>query len=258
HGVVSRQPVEDGPAALSLPAGVLGMAVLGLDQGFVAEGLTVIGEADILGDRLARPAKARRRSDKFLAELATFAAGDYVVHVEHGIGRYDGLATLEVGGAPHDCLRILYEGGDKLFVPVENIEVLSRYGAEDAVVQLDRLGGAAWQARKARIKQRIREIAHQLIRIAAERLVRPRAVMVPPEGLYDEFCARVPYAETEDQSRAIEEVLGDIAAGRPMDRLICGDVGFGKTEVALRAALVGVSAGYQVAVVTPTTLLCRQ
>jgi transcription-repair coupling factor (superfamily II helicase) len=258
HGVAAQQPVADGPAIEALPPASLGLGVLGLEQGFVTEGLAVIGEQDILGDRLQRPQKPRRRSDKFLAELANFAAGDYVVHVEHGIGRYDGLATLEVGGAPHDCLRVLYEGGDKLFVPVENIEVLSRYGAEDAVVQLDRLGGAGWQSRKARIKQRIREIAGQLIRLAAERQVRPGAVMALPEGLYDEFCARFPYAETEDQSRAIDETMADLGAGRPMDRLICGDVGFGKTEVALRAALVAASNGFQVAVVTPTTLLCRQ
>ena len=143
-------------------------------------------------------------------------------------------------------------------MPVENIEVLSRYGSEDALVQLDKLGGVGWQTRKARVKQRIREMADQLIRIAAERADPAGAVVPPPEGVYDEFCARFPYAETEDQSRAIDDVLDDLASGRPMDRLICGDVGFGKTEVALRAAFVAAMAGCQVAVVAPTTLLCRQ
>jgi transcription-repair coupling factor (superfamily II helicase) len=220
--------------------------------------MAVIAEADIVGDRLARPAKKRKRPDQFLAELANFAEGDFVVHVDHGIGRYDGLATLDVGGAPHDCLRVIYDGGDKLFVPVENIDVLSRYSSEDAVVQPDKLGGLGWQTRKARVKQRIREIAGQLIKTAAERQVRSGVVMQPSEGIYDEFSARFPYVETDDQSRAIEDVIGDLGSGRPMDRLVCGDVGFGKTEVALRAAFIAVMAGLQVAVIAPTTLLCRQ
>src|SRR5690606_580553 len=251
-------PVADWPAAMAVPVHTAAFAVLGLENGFSAEDFAVIGEQDVLGDRLIRPARKRKRSDQFLAELSNFSEGDYVVHVEHGIGRYDGLETLEVGGAPHDCLRVIYEGGDKLFVPVENIEVLSRYRAEDASVQLDRLGGTAWQARKARVKQRIRDIADQLIRTAAARAVKPGDVMTPPEGLYDEFCARFPYPETEDQLRAIEDVVADLASGRPMDRLVCGDVGFGKTEVGLRAAFIAAMSGYQVAVVTPTTLLCRQ
>ena len=165
--------------------------------------------------------------------------------------------ALDVGGAPHDCLRVIYDGGDKLFVPVENIDVLSRYGGEETIVALDKMGGAAWQARKARVKQRIRDIANQLMKTAL-RQIKTADVLQPAEGLFDEFCARFPYAETEDQQRAIAEVIGDLANGRPMDRLVCGDVGFGKTEVALRAAFVAAMSGKQVAVVTPTTLLCRQ
>ena len=258
HGIDRQRTLPRWSDLPALTPDHVGLMALPLDAGFQSGDIAVIAEADIVGDRLARPAKKRKRSDQFLAELANFAEGDYVVHVDHGIGRYDGLATLEVGGAPHDCLRILYDGGDKLFVPVENIEVLSRYGSEDALVQLDKLGGLGWQTRKARVKQRIREIAGQLIKIAAERQVRSGAVVPTPEGIYDEFCARFPYVETDDQSRAIEEVLDDLTSGRPMDRLICGDVGFGKTEVALRAAFVAVMAGFQVAVITPTTLLCRQ
>ncbi|MBX6320442.1 MAG: transcription-repair coupling factor [Rhodospirillaceae bacterium] len=258
HGVTRQHAAADWTEVREGPADSLALAVLGLDKGFATPETIVFTEADILGDRLARPVRRRRKPAQILAELANFAAGDYVVHVEHGIGRYDGLETLDVGGAPHDCLRVLYEGGDKLYVPVENIDVLSRFGSEDAVVQLDRLGGTAWQARKARVKKRIRDIAAQLIRVAAERAVRSGEVMVPPEGLYDEFCARFPYVETEDQQRAIEDVLADLASGRPMDRLICGDVGFGKTEVALRAAFVAAMNGHQVAVITPTTLLARQ
>ncbi len=258
HGLRPIEVAASYPKIETLPAEVVGAVVLGLDRGFVGDGLVVIGEQDILGDRLARPAKAKRKPEQLLAELAHYGEGDYVVHVDHGIGRYDGLETLTVNGASHDCLRLVYEGGDKLFVPVENIDVVSRYGSGDTLAQLDRLGGAAWQARKARVKQRIREIAEQLIGTAAKRLVRPGETMIPPEGLYDEFCARFPYPETEDQLRAIEDVVADLASGKPMDRLVCGDVGFGKTEVALRAAFIAAMSGHQVAVVTPTTLLCRQ
>ena len=146
----------------------------------------------------------------------------------------------------------------KLYLPVENIELLTRYGGEDAEAQLDRLGGAGWQSRKSRMKNRIREMAKGLIEIAAQRQLREAPKLAPPEGLYDEFCARFPYDETEDQLAAIDATLDDLAAGRPMDRLVCGDVGFGKTEVALRAAFCAAINGKQVAVVAPTTLLARQ
>ncbi|MFE0754911.1 transcription-repair coupling factor [Inquilinus sp. NPDC058860] len=234
------------------------MVVLPLEHGFAAPDLAVITEQDILGDRLTRPQKKRRKSEQFIAEVSALAAGDIVVHQDHGIGRYEGLETLTVGGAAHDCLRIVYDGGDKLFVPVENIEVLSRYGSGDMAVQLDKLGGAGWQARKARVKKRLKDMAEELMRIAAARALRTTASLPPPEGLYEEFAARFPYAETEDQQRAIDEVLDDLQAGRPMDRLVCGDVGFGKTEVALRAAFAAAANGVQVAVVVPTTLLARQ
>ena len=181
-----------------------------------------------------------------------------MVHSDHGIGRFIGLRAIEAAGAPHDCLEIHYAGGDKLFLPVENIELLSRYGSEEAGVELDRLGGTAWQSRKARMKNRIREIAGELIKIAAERQLREAPRLAVATGLYDEFCARFPYEETDDQLAAISSVLNDIGSGRPMDRLICGDVGFGKTEVALRAAFIAAMNGKQVAVVVPTTLLSRQ
>ncbi len=246
------------PAFLEAPPARVGLAVLGIEHGYSGEGTAFVTEQDILGDRLARPPKRRANFDQFIAEVSALQPGDLVVHVEHGIGRYDGLVTLEVAGAPHDCLRVLYAEGDKLFVPVENIEVLSRYGSEETDVQLDRLGGVAWQSRKARVKQRIKDIANQLIAVAAERQLKNGDTMPAPEGLYEEFAARFPYPETEDQQKAILDTLTDMASGRPMDRLICGDVGFGKTEVALRAAFIAAMAGTQVAVVVPTTLLARQ
>jgi transcription-repair coupling factor (superfamily II helicase) len=231
--------------------------VLPLEAGFETDRLVVISETDILGDRLARPRK-RRRAANFLAEASALTPGDLVVHIEHGIGRYEGLKTLDVQGAPHDCLELQYGGEAKLYLPVENIDLLTRYGAETEGVTLDRLGGAAWQARKAKAKERLREMAGGLIRIAAERAMKSTPGIDPPHGVFDEFCARFPYEETEDQLNAIGDVLTDLGSGRPMDRLICGDVGFGKTEVALRAAFVAAMSGQQVAVVCPTTLLARQ
>ena len=231
--------------------------VLPLDSGFETENLAVISETDLLGDRLARP-RRRRRASNFLAEAASLTPGDLVVHIDHGIGRYFGLKTLEVQGAPHDTLELHYGAEAKLYLPVENIDLLTRYGADGDNVQLDRLGGAAWQARKSKAKERLREMAEGLIKIAAARMLNQSPEIDPPPGLFDEFCARFPYEETEDQLNAIGDVLGDLAAGRPMDRLICGDVGFGKTEVALRAAFVMAMSGQQVAIVCPTTLLARQ
>ena len=258
HGLHNLAPVASWPAALSLPRPQVGLAVLGLESGFETADVALITEQDILGERLIRARRPSKRAENFIAEVTSLAAGDLVVHVDHGIGRFAGLRAIEAAGAPHDCLEIHYAGGDKLFLPVENIELLSRYGSDQAGAELDRLGGSAWQARKARMKNRIREIAGELIKVAAERQLHEAPRLALAVGLYDEFCAGFPYEETEDQDAAIAAVLADLASGRPMDRLICGDVGFGKTEVALRAAFIAAMNGKQVAVVVPTTLLARQ
>ena len=258
HGLKRAEPVGTLGQALGLPSGAVALSVVGLEQGFEAGDLAVIGEQDILGDRLIRNRKKARRGADMLQEVAALSIGDLVVHVDHGIGRFVGLQTIDVAEAPHDCLELHYAGGDKLYLPVENLELLSRYGSDESDSPLDRLGGAAWQGRKARMKNRIRDIAHGLIKIAAERMTKPGLRLVPTDGLYDEFCARFPFDETEDQSASIEAVMGDLASGHPMDRLVCGDVGFGKTEVALRAAFAAAINGAQVAIVVPTTLLARQ
>ncbi len=257
HGGGETKSVTSFAEALALPASTTAVAVLPLETGFEAPGLAVIGEQDILGDRLVRKSRTKRGSD-VLTEVSSLSVGDLVVHADHGIGRFAGLATIEAAGEPHDCLEVHYAGGDKLYLPVENIELLSRYGSDESGVQLDRLGGVGWQSRKARLKQRIRDMAEKLIKVAALRELRQAPVLNPPDGVYEEFSARFPYEETDDQQTSIGAVLGDLASGRPMDRLICGDVGFGKTEVALRASLIAVLAGKQVAVVVPTTLLARQ
>jgi|CXWL01.1.fsa_nt_gi transcription-repair coupling factor (superfamily II helicase) len=257
HGVGSTYRAVSWRDVGTAPRGAAALIVLPLEHGFESATVAFLSEQDILGDRLARPRK-KRKASSVLAEAAALSQGDLIVHQEHGVGRYEGLKTLDVQGAPHDCLDLAYAGGDKLYLPVENIELVSRYGSEDAEAQLDRLGGVAWQSRKARAKQRLRDMAEELLRIAAQRATKYAEVVLPPEGLWDEFCARFPYEETEDQLAAIDDVVGDLGAGRPMDRLICGDVGFGKTEVALRAAFLLAMSGRQVAVVAPTTLLCRQ
>jgi len=258
HGLTATIAVAGWDELRRRPKGDVGLAVMALDSGFETDDLAVITEQDVLGDRLIRRSGKTRRADDFLRDAGTLNAGDLVVHIDHGVGRFEGLETITVSGAPHDCVALTYRGGDRLYVPVENIDVLSRYGSEDAGAELDKLGGQAWQAKKARMKQRIREMADDLIRIAAARALKPADELAVPAGIYDEFAARFPYAETEDQLRAIADVTADLAAGRPMDRLICGDVGFGKTEVALRAAFIAVMAGHQVAVIAPTTLLARQ
>jgi transcription-repair coupling factor (superfamily II helicase) len=258
HKLVNLTSVNAWRTVQATPRNEAMLAVLGMESGFETDHIAVISEQDILGDRLVRPRKASRKLENFISEVTSLASGDLVVHVEHGIGRFIGLQTLEVSGAPHDCLELHYAGDTKLFLPVENIELLSRYGSDSANVELDRLGGTGWQTRKAKLKNRIREIAGELIKIAAERMLHEAPKLPVQAGIYDEFCARFPYEETEDQLTAIQSTLKDLELGRPMDRLICGDVGFGKTEVALRAAFAVALDGKQVAVVVPTTLLARQ
>jgi transcription-repair coupling factor (superfamily II helicase) len=259
HGLTRAAVADTWQEALGVAAkGQVALTVVQLDHGFTTADIALLTEQDMLGDRLVRRRKRKKNKDAFLNELATLTPGDLVVHADHGIGRYEGLTQIPVGKSPHDCVALEYAGGDKLYVPVENIDILSRYGSSDGEnVTLDKLGGEAWQRRKARMKERIREIAGELIKTAAERALRSGTVMEPDTG-YAAFVDRFPYEATDDQDRAISDVIEDLGAGKPMDRLVCGDVGFGKTEVALRAAFVAAMAGMQVAVVAPTTLLARQ
>lgn len=261
HGFSALVPVASFDGLAALKKNTAGLAVLPLERGFETVDFAVITEQDILGDRLARPGGKKKKSRKLqdvLEDLSILNEGDYVVHEEHGIGVFGGLETLQVDRAAHDFLKILYAGGDKLYVPVEHIEVLSRYGSDSTAVALDRLGGAGWQSRKAKIKKDLLAMAEELMKIAAARILNKTDALAVADGAYQEFAARFPYPETEDQESAIADVLADLEKNHAMDRLVCGDVGFGKTEVALRAAFVAAMAGVQVAVLAPTTLLCRQ
>lgn len=249
---------EDAADFRSIPDGKgrLFLMIWPLEAGFVAPGLAVISEQDVLGDRMVGKPRRKRKADNFLREVDTLSPGDLVVHVEHGVGRYLGLETITALGAPHACVALEYADNAKLYLPVENIELLSRYGHEEGL--LDRLGGGAWQAKKAKLKERIKEIADRLMRIAAERALRHAPILEAPHSIWEAFAARFPYQETDDQLSAIADVVADLEKGSPMDRLIVGDVGFGKTEVAMRAAFVAALSGMQVAVICPTTLLARQ
>lgn len=225
------------------------------EKGFQTDKYIVITETDILGDRIVRTPKKKKNAD-YITDITTLNPGDLVVHQTHGIGRFERLETLQIGGAAHDCLLVIYDGDDKLFIPVENVDVLSRYGSENAA--LDKLGSTSFISRKERVKKDLFEMAEQLLGIASKRELQHMPKFLPPHGLYQEFCARFPYSETDDQLRTIADIESDLAKGRPMDRLVCGDVGFGKTEVAMRAAFLVAMNGEQVAVIAPTTLLARQ
>ncbi|MBM1817079.1 transcription-repair coupling factor [Pseudosulfitobacter pseudonitzschiae] len=257
EGLAETIPITD---ATRIGKRGLHLVVWALEHGFEGpvgdKHLTVISEQDVLGDRLIRQPKRKRRADNFLTEATSLTPGDLIVHVDHGIGRYHGMEVITAAGAAHECLLLEYAENSKLYLPVENIELLSKYGHDEGL--LDRLGGGAWQSKKAKLKERIREMADKLIRIAAERALRRAPVLEPPPGMWDAFSARFPYEETDDQLKAIGDVIQDLTSGAPMDRLVVGDVGFGKTEVAMRAAFVAAMAGVQVAVIAPTTLLARQ
>lgn len=255
NGVTGAREIAD---FRDIPEGKGGLflVVWPLEAGFVAPGLAVISEQDVLGERLVGKPRRKRKADNFLREVDTLSVGDLVVHVEHGVGRYLGIETITALGAPHACVMLEYAENSKLYLPVENIELLSRYGHEEGL--LDRLGGGAWQAKKAKLKERIKEIADRLMRVAAERALRHAPVLEAPHSIWEAFAARFPYQETDDQLTAIADVVADLEKGSPMDRLVVGDVGFGKTEVAMRAAFVAALSGMQVAVICPTTLLARQ
>ncbi len=227
-----------------------------LSQGCVFNGNVIVADSDVLPSAMSSK-KNRSHTDLFIAEASTLSVGDYVVHEDHGVGQFIGLETVDILSAPHDCAVIIYQGDDKLFVPVENIDVLSRYGNQDTPAVLDKLGNPSWQTRRDKVRKDLLEMAKELVEIAAQRERTP-ATAFPLTGIYHEVVARFPHLPTPDQASAISEVEEDLSSGRLMDRLICGDVGFGKTEIAIRAAAQVAGNGAQVAIVVPTTLLARQ
>ena len=260
HGVLG-QKISTWDDVEALDKHEVAFSVLPMAKSFESPETLVLTETSLLGTEFIRrsaPAAKKRRAEDALAHFSDLNVGDYVVHIEHGVGQFVGLENLSVEGIRHDFLKLIYAGDDKLYVPVEHIDVLSRYGSDHAHVQLDKLGGAGWQRRKAKVKKDLFAMAQKMIDLAAERSVIKAPQIHFDEALYDEFCARFPYEPTEDQKTAIASTLSGLQQSQPMDRLVCGDVGFGKTEVALRAAFAVASTGHQVALIVPTTLLARQ
>ncbi|MBM5782129.1 MAG: transcription-repair coupling factor, partial [Pelagibacterales bacterium] len=257
---VNCQEVETFSESNSVSNKKTSIFVLPLNHGFYTTDFILIGEQAIFGEKVVRKKNNKATSQRLLEEGLTIQIGELVVHRDHGIGKFDGIHTITAGGIKTDMIKVLYGGNDTLFVPVDDINLISRYGADNPLIQLDRLGVAAWKNRREKVKKKIKIAAEELLKIAAARHLRKANIFIPEQHFYDEFKARFGFVETQDQLRAIEEVEEDLAKGSPMDRLICGDVGFGKTEVALRAAAIVVSDNKktQVAVITPTTLLCRQ
>jgi transcription-repair coupling factor (superfamily II helicase) len=239
----------------------VGVTILPIDHGYSFEEFAIISEQDLLGDKIIRK-KSKQTLENILSDLNSLQIGEHVVHQKHGIGLFSGLETLTVVGLQHDCIKIVYDGNDILYIPVENLDLLTRYGSNDDKMRLDKLGSSVWKNRKSKLKEKLKEIAAELIKTAAIRAGKEGEHLSAMPGAYEEFCARFPYLETEDQMNSIKDVEGDLSSGTPMDRLICGDVGFGKTEVAMRAAFVATNPEHnvkkQVAIIVPTTLLARQ
>ncbi|UNM06042.1 MAG: transcription-repair coupling factor [Holosporaceae bacterium] len=246
------------PAFDRLKKNTVSISILHALSGFEHKDFFLFTESELYGKRLSTlRQKTKRTKTRNLVEISSFEVGDFLIHEEHGIGVYQGLEILKINNAEHDCVSLAYQGGDKLYVPVENLYILSFYASKSSDTVVDRLGATLWQKRKENAQKKIKEIAEKLSKIAAARqLVKGRAFET--NELFESFCDQFPYSETEDQLSAIQDVINDLATETPMDRLICGDVGFGKTEVALRGAFAVAAAGAQVAILSPTTILANQ
>jgi transcription-repair coupling factor (superfamily II helicase) len=253
---VTPHPIPSLAACLSRDEPGLFSIVADIGSGFVdrANRLVVISASDVFGARLVE----RRFASAVLTAETDLQIGDVVIHEEHGVGLLRGLERVEIGGVEQDFVRLDYHGDTSVLVPMGEIGLIWRYGAEPGAVALDRLKGESWRKRRAEAGAEIGKVARRLVGLARERAGAAVAPIEPPRQAYADFAARFAYPETPDQAAAIEAVLADLGSGRRMDRLVCGDVGFGKTEVALRAAAAVALGGRQVAVVAPTTVLARQ
>jgi len=261
YGVPARTANEPRPVWQWSGPGRVEVRTAALSAGFAlpVDGLVVVTEEEIFGPRERRPRRAAWPEGAAVEALSQLALGDYVVHAEHGIGIYRGLAELRLGGAQGEFLRLEYEGGDRLFVPVYRLNLIQRYaGSDGRVPRIDKLGGASWEKAKRGVRKSLRNMTQDLLAVHAARELTPGHAFSPRDRHLEEFEATFPYEETPDQLAAIEDVLSDLQHPKPSDRLVCGDVGYGKTEVAVRAAFRVAMDGKQVAVLVPTTVLCQQ
>ncbi len=261
HVGASGAAVADAPIDAATPE--VDVCVGELARGFAmpSRHLAAVTEEEIFGARARRASRKRgdgSKSRPFIDDLRALTVGDHIVHVDHGIGRYQGLIHRKVGATETDLLVIEYSGGDRLYLPVTRLNQIQKFSGGEGAPKLDRLGGATFSKSKARVERAVKQMADELLKLQAERKAHPGRKFEAPGMLYQEFEATFPFEETADQARAITDVFGDLVGGLPMDRLVCGDVGFGKTEVALRAAFHVASTGAQVAVLCPTTVLAQQ
>ena len=254
---IDLQKIENFSEFLKIKFGKIANFILPMQFGFETANFIVIGEQSLFGEKTIRKKISKSASQRLIEENLSINLGELIVHRDHGIGRFEGIHTITALGIKTDMIKIAYGGGDTLFVPVDNINLISRYGAENPLIQLDRLGVAGWKNRRDKVRKKIKIAAEELLRVAAARHIKSAKIFVPDQNFYDEFLAKFGFVETEDQANAIQDVENDLKKGSPMDRLICGDVGFGKTEVALRATAI-VASQAQVALIAPTTLLVRQ
>ena len=228
-----------------------------LEKGFEIDANIIISETDVFGKKYSRINKSKKL-EIALEEAESFTVGDYLVHLEYGVGRYNGLKVVDINNVKHDCLELEYLSKDKLLVPVQNINLLSKFSSKNSEALLDKLGSKTWSNKKRKVKEKIRDIAENLVRVASERKLGKAIKLTCNTNDYDDFVSKFEYYETDDQLDAIKDVLKDINSEQPMDRLVCGDVGFGKTEVAMRAAYIAAKSKSQVLVIAPTTILARQ
>ena len=253
-------PVEPKIRLSRLEKGDVAICVGDLTSGFRLpdERLAIITEEEIFGSRVRRRSR-RENKATMLPSLAQLKEGDFIVHTDHGVGRYCGLQHLQTGRVEGDFLYLEYAGEDRLYLPIDRIERVQKYvGGEGHEPKLDKMGGSAWEKAKIKARSAVEEMARDLLKIQAKRKMNKGYTYPPADSEFHEFEAAFPYEETEDQFAAIEDVLGDLQSDKPMDRLVCGDVGYGKTEVAIRAAYMVALAGRQVALLVPTTILARQ
>ena len=267
HDLLAHYPLplrisdRDFPAELPNKAGRVDILIGEISRGFRLsdEELVIIAEEELFGKRVKRRGISEVRRKQLLSSLAELKPGDFMVHIDFGVGLYKGLQHLTLDTIEGDFLLLEYAGNDKLYLPIDRINLVQRYvGAEGMAPVLDRLGGPGWEKKKAKVLESIREMAEELLNIYAARQVNEGFAFTPPDDMYREFEASFAYEETPDQLSAIEDVLGDMGRDKPMDRLVCGDVGYGKTEVAMRGAFKAVMDGKQVAVLVPTTVLAQQ
>ncbi len=240
----------------------LAITIAPLDEGLLLDELALIAESPLFGQRVMqrrRREKGRDAGDNVIKNLTELREGSPVVHIDHGVGRYQGLVTLEIEGQAQEFLLLQYADEAKLYVPVASLHLIARYtGSDDALAPLHRLGSETWQKAKRKAAEQVRDVAAELLDIYARRAARQGYAFKDPQVDYETFAAGFPFEETPDQQTAIDAVREDLLSAKPMDRLVCGDVGFGKTEVAMRAAFIAVHGGKQVAVLVPTTLLAQQ